>query len=126
MGFASQYADTLYKTCSYPVIICDRDSVVAFAGMSKKECADKKISSDIETVMESRQMYCYSAGERHHLIIDGNEKLNISCAVPVISEGDVIGAVASIFPDGVEKEPDDVEKKLIQTAAAFLGKQMEE
>ncbi len=126
LGFASQYAETLYKTCSYPVVICDRDTVVAFAGLSKKECSDKKISADIEAVMESRSLYCYSTGSRHHLIIDGNDNLNISCAMPVISEGDVIGAVASIFPEGIEKTPDDVEIKLIQTAAAFLGKQMEE
>ncbi len=126
LGFASQYAETLYKTCSYPIIICDRDSVVAFAGIPKKECADKKVSSDIETIMETRQMYSFTAGSRHYSIIDGSDKFNISCAMPIISEGDVIGAVASIFPEGVEKTPDDVETKLIQTAAAFLGKQMEE
>ena len=47
--------------------------------------------------------------------------------MPVISEGDVIGAVASIYPEGAEQtSPGDVETKLIQTAAVFLGKQMEE
>ena len=127
LGFASQYADTLYKTSSYPVVICDRDSVVAFAGLSKKECADKKISPDIESVMESRQIYVHKSGEKLMQIIDGNEKINISCAMPVISEGDVIGAVASIYPEGAEQtSPGDVETKLIQTAAVFLGKQMEE
>ena len=44
VNFASQYADTLHKTCTNPIIICDRDSVVAFAGVSKKECAEKKVS----------------------------------------------------------------------------------
>ena len=127
LGFASQYADTLYKTSSYPVVICDRDSVVAFAGLSKKECADKKISTDIESVMESRQIYVHKSGEKLMQIIDGNEKINISCAMPGISEGDVIGAVASIYPEGAEQtSPGDVETKLIQTAAVFLGKQMEE
>ncbi len=125
LSFASQYAETLYKTCSYPIIICDRDTVVAYAGVSKKECADKKVATDIETVMESRQMYTCTSGDRQHFVVDGNEKLVISCAMPIISEGDVIGAVASIFPEGTEKEPGDVEIKLIQTAAAFLGKQME-
>ena len=52
LGFASQYAETLYKTCSSAIIICDRDMVVAFAGVSKKDCADKKIASDIENIME--------------------------------------------------------------------------
>lgn len=126
LSFASQYADTLYKTCSYPIIICDRDTVVAFAGISKKECADKKVAPDIESIMESRQIYTYRPGDRHFYVVDGNEKLTISCASPVLAEGDIIGAVASIFPEGVESAPNDVEIKLIQTAAAFLGKQMEE
>ena len=126
LGFASQYAETLYKTCSYPVIICDRDTVVAFAGLSKKECNDKKVSSDIENVMESRQMYCHSDVNKLHFALDGNENMTVSCAVPIITQGDVIGCVASVFPEGIQKNPDEVEIKLIQTAAAFLGKQMEE
>ena len=45
-GFAAQYADTLHKTCEMSVIICDRDSVVAAAGVSKKEYGDKTLSED--------------------------------------------------------------------------------
>ena len=126
LGFASQYADTLYKTCSSPIIICDRDTVVAFAGLSKKDCADKKVAPDIESVMESRQIYCYAPGSRRYQMVEGNEKINISCAMPIIAEGDVIGAVATILPEGTDSAPTDVEMKLIQTAAVFLGKQLEE
>ena len=126
LGFASQYAETLYKTCSSAIIVCDRDMVVAYAGLSKKDCAEKKISSDIETIMENRQIYCYNPGEKQLHIVDGNEKICISCAMPIITEGDVIGAVASIIKEGEDIPPSDVEIKLIQTAAVFLGKQMEE
>ncbi len=124
-GFATQYAETLYRTCNFPIIISDRDSVVALAGLSKKECADKKISRDAETIMENRSLYLRERGEKNHFAIDGNEKLVISCAMPVISEGDIIGIVMSVLTDEMDSYPDDVEKKLIQTAAAFLGKQME-
>ena len=126
LNFASQYADTLYKTSNSPIIICDRDTVVAFAGLSKKECSEKKIAADIENIMETRQMYCYKVGDRKMYVVDGNEKICLSCAMPIIAEGDVIGAVATTFSDDSEKAPDDVEIKLIQTAAVFLGKQLEE
>ena len=126
LGFASQYADTLFKTGSYPIIICDRDTVVAYAGLPKKDCADKKIAHDVENIMESRQMYAYKGGDQTLYAIDGNEKLIISSAMPIISEGDILGAVISIFPEGTETAPNDVELKLVQTAAAFLGKQLEE
>ena len=31
--FAAQYAETLHKTCELDVIICDRDAVIAAAGV---------------------------------------------------------------------------------------------
>ena len=127
LGFATQYAETLYKTSGHPVIVCDRDSVVAFAGVSKKECNEKKISADIESVMESRQMYTRKNSDKESFVVDGNEKIVMSCAVPIISGGDVIGAVVSTqSAEDSMSEPDETEIKLVQTAATFLGKQMEE
>ncbi len=125
MGFASQYAETLYRTCSYPILICDRDSVVAFAGLPKKECAERKISPEMEAVTEGRSLYVRKNGEQAKPALDGSDKYVVSCAMPVISEGDVIGIVMSVLPEDVSRFPEDVEIKLIQTAAAFLGKQME-
>lgn len=124
-GFASQYADTLCKTCSYPIVITDRDSVVAYAGLPKKEVADRKVSPDIEEIMESRKLFTRREGEHAKYPVDSLEKYEISCAMPIISEGDIIGAVMSILPEGGTGVPDDTEIKLIQTAAVFLGKQLE-
>ena len=124
-SFATQYAETLYRTCNFPILICDRDMVVAFAGLSKKECNEKKISPEAEEIMENRSIYVRTTGEKNIFALDGNEKYIISCAMPVISEGDIIGIVMSVLPEGQDSYPNDVETKLIQTAAAFLGKQME-
>ncbi len=53
----------------------------------------------------------------------------ISCAMPIISEGDIVGCVASVTDQasGEHREvpSKEVETKLIQTAAGFLGKQLE-
>ena len=48
----------------------------------------------------------------------------ISVAAPVITEGDVMGAVLFVAPHGAPGAG-EVEYKLAQTAAAFLGRQME-
>ncbi len=124
-GFANQYAETLYRTCNYPILICDRDTVVAFAGLPKKECAEKKISPELESLAENRALYVRERNGKVVYALDGNEKLIVSCAMPVISEGDIIGVVMSVLPEGQDSVPSDVETKLIQTAAVFLGKQME-
>ena len=47
--------------------------------------------------------------------------------MPILADGDVIGSVCSVVhgDDGEKKLSDEIEVKLIQTAAGFLGKQME-
>ena len=49
----------------------------------------------------------------------------VSCAMPIVSEGDVVGCVASLSPADTEHLPESTEQKLIQTAASFLGRQLE-
>ncbi len=127
-GFAAQYAETLHKTCSMAVIICDRDAIISVAGVSKKEYLDKKVSAELERVIESRSLYSRkSDGEKISVIDDGGSHY-VSCAMPIIADGDTIGCVCSVlhFDEGSEnKISDELECKLIQTAATFLGKQLE-
>ena len=53
----------------------------------------------------------------------------VSCAMPIISSGDIIGIVASLKTlDGYGKNnlSAEVENRLVSTAAGFLGRQLEE
>ena len=50
MDFAAEYAETLYKTCGIPVAVCDRDCVIACAGIPKKEYIEKKLSAEAEGI----------------------------------------------------------------------------
>ena len=128
-SFAAQYADTLYKTCNMAVIISDRDAVIACAGVPKKEYSERKLSEELETVIENRSMYLWREGtERYSPIADGTSHY-VSCAMPIISEGDVVGCVASLVEQGGDRMKESVsgemESKLILTAAGFLGRQLE-
>ena len=127
MSFAAQYADTLNKICGMSVVIADRDIIVACAGVSKKEFLEKKISSEIEDVIEARALYSNAESTENINITDESSNYYVSCAMPIISDGDIVGCVASLS-NGEEnaKLTRDVEVKLIQTAASFLGKQLEE
>lgn len=124
-GFAAQYAETLHKTCDMSVIICDRDSVVASAGVSKKEYGDKPLSEELESIAEGRSFYSYRVGENKLSPLRDGGSHFVSCAMPIISEGDIVGIVAALAPNDTDKAPETVEQKLIQTAASFLGRQME-
>ena len=127
-AFAAQYADTLHKTCSMAVLICDRDAVIASAGVPRKEYADKPLSDALEKMMENRSLYVWREGdERLNALRDGGHFL--SCVMPILSEGDIIGCVASLMETENDRHREnlnvDLESKLIQTAAGFLGKQLE-
>jgi len=124
--FAAQYAETLHKTCGLSIVICDRDAVIACAGIPKKEYNDKKLSPELEKIIEGRSLYT-ADGKDDVPVIDGGSCM-VSCAMPIITEGDVTGCVASVFSreGGIQQMMNaELETKLIQTAAGFLGRQLE-
>ncbi len=120
---ATQYAETLNKTCGLSVIVCDRDAVIAAAGVSKREYSDRRLTPEFEEIMDDRSLYCANENNRIYVIDGGNHY--VSCAMPIISDGDIIGCVASLAVEGNQKSEDFPETKLIQTAASFLGRQTE-
>ena len=128
-GFAAQYADTLHKTCSMAVVITDRDGVIACSGVSKKEYLDKSLSDGLEKIIEGRSLYVWSKEEEKVGVTRGEGSHFISCAMPIISEGDIVGCVASLSEMSAEEPHEalggDIEGKLIMTAAGFLGRQLE-
>ncbi len=128
-NFASQYADTLHKVCTMDVIICDRDAVIACAGVSKKEYLERSLSPEFEKLMESRGLYTHHDDDEALLPLGEGYAHFVSCAMPIMSNGDIIGCVASLKSlDGYGRNDltGEVEVRLVTTAASFLGRQLEE
>ncbi len=126
--FAAQYAESLYKTCGFSVIISDRESVIACAGLPKKDFLKKQLSKELEDILENRTLYTTDGGREIEVTDGGNDGYYISCTMPIISEGDITGCVAAVSSKEADKKQTatDTEQKLIQTAASFLGKQLEQ
>ena len=122
--FATQYAETLNRICSLSIVITDRDAVVASAGVPKKEYTDKKLTDEFESIMETRALFSHKSGGEKTLVCDGTSGF-IKFAMPIASDGDVIGCIAMIVTDESSAMQNDTEAKLIQTAASFLGRQFE-
>lgn len=128
-AFALQYADTLHKTGNLSVVICDRDCVIACAGVPKKDFIDKRLSDDLEAIIETRSLYIFKNGDKRvYITDDSGSGYFASCVMPIITEGDITGCVAAVVPDtdDVKTPVSDTDQKLIQTAALFLGKQLEQ
>ncbi|MBQ3126088.1 MAG: AbrB/MazE/SpoVT family DNA-binding domain-containing protein [Clostridia bacterium] len=124
-GFAAQYAETLHKTCSMAVIICDRDAVIACAGLPRKLYADKPFTDALEQIIESRGLYMHKEGAPQIAAVEDGDDHYVSCAMPILSEGDLIGCVASLASAEGSSMDSELESKLIITAAGFLGRQLE-
>ena len=122
---AAQYAEVLAKIGGCPAAICDRDHVIAASGMQKKEILERRVSSSLEDLIEQRKSHVYRTFEDKRLNpIEGIDKYAIACT-PIVSQGDVNGAVMMLSSDGNEYATPE-QLALVQAAAMYFGKQMEE
>jgi AbrB family transcriptional regulator (stage V sporulation protein T) len=128
--FAKEYADSLHESTNHIACIADRDTFIAVAGAPKKEFINKPIGAIVEKVMEDRKTVLLNNitedKAAKSALIDGEEELKFRAQViaPIIAEGDSIGAVVLCSRDDVTMG--DLETKLVETAAGFLAKQMEQ
>ena len=122
--FAGQLCDTLNRTTGRPAVITDRDSCIAAAGQPRRELSDQRLSPEVERLMEGRQIYQYRPGDAEIPLCANKEEYCLAIAAPILAEGDVLGCVAFVG-DGEHLSSGEVEYKLAQSIAAFLGKHME-
>ena len=104
--------------------VTDRDTVIAVAGGGKRELMGKRITPELEQIMEGRRIYQYTGEGQVFPVSDSSDKLVTNVAAPILAEGDLLGMVLFIgsAPGMVTGE---AEYKLAQTIAAFLGRHME-
>jgi stage V sporulation protein T len=123
-GFAGEICEALNRSTGSITAVCDRDSIIAVSGGGKKELLEKAVSHALEEIMENRRAVRTEAGGRRPLPVEGESGYAISVAAPIISEGDVLGCVMFLSRPGAP-EGTELEYKLAQTVAGFLGRQME-
>lgn len=124
-SFASQYAEALHRTAELCVVITDRDAVIAVSGAPRKSYADRPLSKAAEELISARVYYSYSGGDKYYVTDEEDGEHYISALMPIISGGDITGSVISLSCAAAHHSS-ELEAKLIQTAASFLAKQLEE
>ena len=126
--FATGYAETLSKTTGHIACITDTDSVIAVSGGSKKEFLEQSLSSELEKIMENKEIYTSQENNELAIPITQNDnkdrKYNSQVIYPIISNGDVIGSVILLSKEKNTKMG-DIELKVVQSAAGFLSSQMD-
>ncbi|AGK99278.1 stage V sporulation protein T [Clostridium pasteurianum] len=127
--FSKEYAESLNASSGHIVLISDKDNIISVSGGVKKEYLEKRVSDELEKVMDDRKLVNINDNDNKAIPLiedeDTEGKYSAQIISPIIAEGDSIGAVIIMSKeDGVTFS--QIEEKLGETASLFLGKQMEQ
>lgn len=125
-AFAREYAESLAQAAGHITCIVDKDQIIAVSGGGKKEFFEKHISPEMENCINKRTSLIAERSDSNFIPVlegDAGESYNHQLIMPIIAEGDAMGAIVFLSKD---QKMGEVEGKLAQTAAGFLGKQMEQ
>ena len=123
--FAKQYAESMAQVSGHIAMISDRDQFIAVSG-GMKNLLGKSISRELEEKINHRESLVAAKGDRNFIQVSTDaDEFHHEAISPIICEGDVIGSVILLETDHKSKMG-EVEQKLIQSAAGFLGRQMEQ
>ncbi|MFR6259047.1 MAG: stage V sporulation T C-terminal domain-containing protein, partial [Anaerovoracaceae bacterium] len=104
---AEGFVETASSILGMPVLVSDTDRFVAVSGIKQKDYINKEIDEDLDSIIQHKNKY------------ENNSKV----VIPILTNGDPIGSVTIIPPEG--KQLTDVEVKTAELGAGFLAKQME-
>ena len=120
---AAQVAEIMRGLAGCPVVVFDRDHVVATSGVTRREFQERRVSPELEELMESRRQFYADENSRPLCPVEGMEQTSLA-ASPILCAGDVTGAVAFLSgKDG--QSATELQKSLVNAAAQFLGRQIE-
>lgn len=122
--YAREFADALSFVTGCLACVSDHDQIVAASGHEQKEYNQKSISPELEGMIARRESAQITGNSDKHInFVESQKEEYVSAVIqPIISAGDAIG---SVFIVSEKKELGEMETKLAQLTAVFLGKQME-
>lgn len=117
--FAQEYVDALHESTGHIALIADQDEIIAVNGAPKKALLGKRITGEVQRLLETKQSQLITT-PMENAPVDGYSA-SAQVISPIVKDGDLLGAVILLAKDGAMNE---VERKLCDTAANFLAKQL--
>ena len=123
--FAQHYADALFQSTASMCCITDRDTIIAVAGLSKKDYLDKKITDKLDNAIKLRKTFISSETELPISIVTEfpADENTVQIIAPIVADGDIVGSVVLFMTDKMLAA--SAGKISAQTGATFLGKMLE-
>lgn len=119
--FSQVFTDSIYAFIKHNIMITDTDIIIAASGDLKKELIGKEISEELENHIVRRDSMLESF--QKDIQISNDEAYNGSYAMStIVANGDAVGLVL-IFSE--QERLTEAEKKIVEIAANFLSKHLE-
>lgn len=125
--FANEYVKSVYDVLGNVAVITDTDQVIAVMGKGKKELVEKRISKEMERIIQEKSSKLINEKERLVSIIAGEQMprdYESQLVVPIVSQGDPIGSIILLSADR-SRMLSDADMKVAETGASFFARQME-
>ncbi len=118
--FAQEYVDSLFDATGCIAAIADDHEVVAVSGAPKKLFVEKRISEQAEEIMKARETIVSNTPNENPVI--DNAEFESQVMAPIHAGDEPAGVVVLMSKE--PRQMGQTEVKLVETAAAFLGKQL--
>ena len=151
---AGRVCEAVQKNTGCTAAVCDRDAIIAAAGPGRQKLLDRRLSRMLVRLLDERESYRYPGRGPGLPVIEENGRsaagtkdpgkqsdrsgmrtalpetqaevpMPLGAAAPIVAEGDLLGGVLLLAEPEKGRCPGEFDLKLIQTVAAFLGRQME-
>lgn len=119
---AQEYADSLYESTGHNSIITDTVNIVAAADGEAQDLVGREIGKAISSALESKKTLLMEDATSKDLSPQNIQIKSMVVAPIVTPDADVIGSVVLY---SATKSMENFEKKISETAANFLGKQID-
>lgn len=125
--FSEGTAKSLNDLSGHLAVICDTDEILHAAGSGKREITGKDLSEAMDKILNGRKSYIANRAEGGDIVPICKEhegQITAEIIVPIVANGDCLGAVALIScEEGAKIESGEV--KLAQLSATILANQFE-
>jgi AbrB family transcriptional regulator (stage V sporulation protein T) len=128
-NIAKDYTDSLYRTLGHITCICDRDAVVSATGGPKRELVEKSLSTEVEGILQSRQMSILNASAGAKMIpITADDRADAYSAqliAPILADGEIIGGLLLLSRES-GTDMSEIDQKVAETTTSIIARQMEQ
>ena len=124
--FSKATARSLNDLSGKLAVICDTDGVLHASGEGKKDFDGKKLSPEMDNILKERRSYIANACESGDIIpiTDYPQEITAQIIVPIVSNGDCLGAVVILSNEqGAKMDASDM--NLARLTADILANQFE-